>query len=99
VLNRASSHSKWQVGHDDSQIPVGGEQLAPRCREELCRRHRWHDESIHREFAPPIHAVVARAKILEEVFGDPCRDVACEPRRDDDADVDPWLCCRLVERR
>jgi hypothetical protein len=30
-----------------------------------------------------------RAKILEEVFGDPCRDVACEPRCDDDAEVDP----------
>src|SRR6185437_11572212 len=65
----------------------------------LCRRHRWQDESIDRELGPPIHAVVVRTKILEEVFGDPCRDVACEPRRDDDAQVDPWLCCRLVERR
>jgi len=79
----AAADPQREVGHDDAEIPVRIQQLAPRRIDDLGRLSRRSDEAVHRQLGPPLDAQVQRLKVVRELAGDLGGDVACETRRDD----------------
>src|SRR5205814_5610610 len=82
----AAADPQREVGHDDAEIPVRIQQLAPRRIDDLARLSRRNDEAVHPQLGAPLDAQVQRLKVVRELAGDLGGDVACETRRDDYAE-------------